>query len=521
MATDVMKVLNDLKYKAVGVDPDTKQMPQGYFVSFRDIGLPIPKDDFHNPWTPTGSNMKEILESKPKKESQNSAEGKDPATVESPSVSSQLEDIEFKTANIGASMQAYLQTFMLTDNKLVMEDTYRVAPGTSKLSDTWYAIINGANGIAPDLELNDDMKAAIKRAESVLMDEEGNSTRKYEKYMERREEYKEAVMTRDRMYASALTDPMRLQMWPIQGKLYQDEVEFKWNNWQGLGFKQEIEEALAVLSSQGIDPAILLISRSKNKFENSLINIPNVGNIPYTFITPSKWYSDTMPSGWNTYSKTDFHTESHVDTRSSSTSAAASFSLGFFSIGGSGSASEKKTDINIQTEGLTISFEYAIADIQRPWLDTTLLNLNNWFLVGDYPKGCISNGSFSQQFQQNDPKEMLFMPSVVKSLILARNVKISWRRTESDLNTLQTAVSGGGAVGFGPFFAAGRHSESHGKRDYSFDRNTEGIEIRGTQLIGYVSEIMPSSPRKNGADFMQKKKADQPVDSDSPSQPTS
>ncbi|MFT4024353.1 MAG: hypothetical protein QM664_11275 [Flavihumibacter sp.] len=66
---DVLKMLSDLKYKAVGVDPNTKKMPEGYFVSFRPIGLPIPEEDFKNPWTPTGSNLKQILDSKPKNDS--------------------------------------------------------------------------------------------------------------------------------------------------------------------------------------------------------------------------------------------------------------------------------------------------------------------------------------------------------------------------------------------------------------------------------------------------------------------
>ncbi|MFT4024352.1 MAG: hypothetical protein QM664_11270 [Flavihumibacter sp.] len=206
------------------------------------------------------------------------------------------------SANIGASMQAFLQTFMLTDSKLVLGDTYRVAPGTSKLNDTWYAIINGANGIAPDLELNDDIKKAIQKATAVIMDSEGNATPHYEKYLQYRDEYQEAVRTRDKQYANALSDPAKLQMWPIQGKGYQDDVDFARDKWQPFGFKQEIEEAFAVLASQGVDPAILLIARSKHKYENSLVNIPSIGNIPYTFMTPSKWYSPSSADGWNNYS---------------------------------------------------------------------------------------------------------------------------------------------------------------------------------------------------------------------------
>lgn len=43
---DVYKVLDDLKKRAAGVDPSTNKMPEGYFVSFRPIGLPIAPEDF-------------------------------------------------------------------------------------------------------------------------------------------------------------------------------------------------------------------------------------------------------------------------------------------------------------------------------------------------------------------------------------------------------------------------------------------------------------------------------------------
>ncbi|PZP43673.1 MAG: hypothetical protein DI598_15530 [Pseudopedobacter saltans] len=502
---DVMKILKDLEYKAIGVDPKTKKMPDGYFASFRPIGLPIPESDFKNPWTPTGSNLKAILDSKPKSNTDTIPPGTDPATIDAISASKQLDDMAFMSAGIGASMQAYLQTFMLTDNKLVMSSDYLVAPGTSKVNDTWYAIINGANGIAPDLELNASMKAAVAKANAVMVDSEGNSTVKFEKYLQSRDEYQEAVRTRDKQYANALSDPMKLQMWPIQGKGYQDDVDFAWDKWQSFGFKQEIESAIAVLSSQGIDPAILLIARAKHKYENSLINIPNVGNIPYTFMTPSKWYSASAGDGWNSYTQKDYRSQSSFDSKTSKTSAGGGFSLGFFSIGGGGSASSKKTSLSIKTESVTIEFEYATVDIQRPWLDTTLLNLSNWFLVGDYPASCISDGTFNQQFKVNNPTEMLFLPSVVTSLILARNIKIKWSLSTADIKTLNTAASGGGSIGYGPFFIGGSHSQSNSKRDTDFGANSQGFQVDGVQLIGYVSTIMPGSPKKNGKDYMQKK----------------
>jgi hypothetical protein len=509
---NVLKILDDLKYKSVGVDPETKKMPEGFFVSFRPIGLAIPESDFRNPWTPTGGNLKEILSSTPKPGAPPiRIPGTNPAAATPPSASAMVDKItkdQYITAGVGESMQAYLNTFMLTDDKLEMNSEYRTMPKSGKINDAWFAIINGANGIPSNMELDDEMKKALEDAKAVMMDKDFVPTPKYEAYERYSEEYRDAVKSRDRQYANSLSDPMMMQMWPIQGKTYQDDIDEAWDKWQSFGFKAEIDKAIATLSSQGIDPAILLISRSKRKYENSLINIPNVGNIPYTFMLPRKWYS-ASEGGWNKYSETAFHSETHTNYSSSNSNGYGGISLGFVSIGGYGTASEQHTNLDIETTNLSITFEYTVVDIKRPWLDTTLLNLSNWFLVGDYPASCISDGTYGQELKTH-LSDMLFMPSIITSLILVRNVNIQFDESIIHRDTFAQATSGGGALSLGPLFLGGTHSGKNGNTNYSIDQNSRGICIDGVQLIGYVSTIMPASPKKASKEFMQEKEEPQP-----------
>ncbi len=513
MNNDVFKIMEDLKWKAVGVDPSTGQTPNNQFVSFLPIGLPIPEEDFRNPWTPTQSNLAEAMKFARENKS-GTTDATDPANSEATSVSATLEDIMLKDAAIGQSMNAYLQTFSLTDTKISIDDTYRAWPNAAKVNDTWYAIINGANGVESGLEANENIKAALQRAEEIMVDEEGNDSPKYAKYNQYRDEYYDAVRERDRQYANALTDPMKFNLWPMQGKVYQDDIDYAWDKWQARGAKQEIEEAMALLSAQGIDPAILMIRRAKVKYENSLINAPGVGNLPYTFITPSKWYSKNGP-GWNTYSQTDYHSEKSFDTLSTKTEASAKISSGFRlfgSLGGSVNHSKQHSEKHISSsfEGLTINFSYCIANINRPWMDTTLMNIGNWFLMGDYPEGCISTGKVNQEFKPDDPKQFVLLPSVVTSMILIKDVVISWNSASFDSNEIANTISTGGAVSFGNIFVSGKGSASYRKDDYhwdqTIDQNTRQLRVDGVQLIGYVSSIMPLSPKLNGANFTQKKK---------------
>src|SRR5262249_36663269 len=149
---DVFKMLKDLELKAVGLDEKTKKMQEGYFVAFRSIGLPVHKEDYENPWDPFGGNLaqnlaKAVAEVPPK-------DPKDAPTTGSGSIDT---NTAF-AANIGASQRTYFSTYALVNDKLQMNNDYSVMPGSSHLDDSWYAIITGANGIPPTMELSDEMK---------------------------------------------------------------------------------------------------------------------------------------------------------------------------------------------------------------------------------------------------------------------------------------------------------------------------------------------------------------------------
>src|SRR6266700_3630885 len=102
MAQDVFKILKDLELKSVGLDPQTNKMQEGYFVSFRTVGLPIHKEDFANPFAPTGANLEKDI---PK------ADPSDPKDAPKTG-SGQMDENKIFAANIAKSQQAYLNTFL-------------------------------------------------------------------------------------------------------------------------------------------------------------------------------------------------------------------------------------------------------------------------------------------------------------------------------------------------------------------------------------------------------------------------
>jgi hypothetical protein len=494
MAQDVFKILKDLELKAVGLDPNTNKMQEGYFTAFRSIGLPIHKDDYSNPYSPLGGNLQKDL---PK------TDPVDPKDTAPKTASGTLDPNKAFVANIGKSQENFLNTFMLVDDKLRMNNLYQVMPSAGKLSDSWFAIINGANGIPPSMELNDAMKQAYADATSKLQDKDGNVTPHYQAYMNFEDEYKSKVKARNKAYADAFTDPMKLQAWPINGVVYQDDVEEAWNRWTGLGFKQEIEKALAALAAQGIDPAILLIDRAKKKYNNALLEFMGIGEIPYTLFSPHSWYDRDNDDGWTEYGSHDFHSESHYQSSSTSYGGGGGINAGLWSASASFDHSEQQVNSNAQMSNVNIRFNYCAVDIHRPWLDTSLLNLNNWFLVGDYKKNCISDGTMGQELPKGTTS-MTFLPSIVTSLILVKDVFISWDDWKSQWAAHMESTSGSASAGVLCFTANAHYSHTGQKRDFNYDDDGEELHIPGIQLIGYVSAINPASPQVNSSDYMKK-----------------
>jgi len=153
---------------------------------------------------------------------------------------------------------------------------------------------------------------------------------------------------------------------------------------------------------------------------------------------------------------------------------------------------------------LRIKFNYCIVDIKRPWLDTSLLNLKNWFLVGDYKKNCISTGLIGQEKPAEN--EHSFLPSVVTSLILVKDVSIYWDDWKTHWQEHTSKTSGSASVGVFCFTAKANYSHKSVQRDFECDDTGEELQIPGIQLIGYVSAITPSCPQVDSAAYMQQTK---------------
>ena len=207
--------------------------------------------------------------------------------------------------------------------------------------------------------------------------------------------------------------------------------------------------------------------------------------------------------------------------------------VGFAAFGGSGGSSS--TDAQAQgsshyqfnsafkntAKQLTISLEYGLMTIRRPWLVSDLFYMGNWYLVGNR-KNCVSDGTEKNQANLTDINKLPLLPMIPQQMLVIRNVVISAKEWGSDGEVLQNSFGGfqdsssssssseagtaGVCLGFISFGGSAGHEETHAKGQGSswsasgatghygatFDGST--LKIPGAQIIAFLSDIVPATP---------------------------
>ena len=167
---------------------------------------------------------------------------------------------------------------------------------------------------------------------------------------------------------------------------------------------------------------------------------------------------------------------------------------------------------------VSVEFEYGLCNIYRPWLLSELFVIDGWYLPGEKNK-VVSDGTVAGQTSETDSHLLSMIPT---QFLVVRNVKITadgWGDTgtqmsnycthaQSDDQSSSTKVSGG--VGFMCFGGTVSHQNADWSGDdaesssaagsWSFKGNAQhgALTINGCQIVGWVGEIIPASPKVDG-----------------------
>jgi len=258
-----------------------------------------------------------------------------------------------------------------------------------------------------------------------------------------------------------------------------------------------VEAALTFLRTNGKELSGQLLKSMKDQLDmgdqpqfDQALKMP----VMLSFPSHTAFARPGAGSGWMTVScNTDTLDLAQSQTAKRTGGGAGGFwSLFFFRAGAS--HTESTEHIDVTSKSIQVSFELAVVNILRPWMDATLFSENVvWNAGRDQKAGSVSSGRFDTQTDSH------LLPLVPMQMLVARNVTIKGAFDDTHQQFVKTHTDAGGSFGWGPFsFGAGHQQDSA-----AFSKREDGsgltLRLEGIQCIGFVSWIPPKSAPLDGA----------------------
>ena len=454
-------------------------------------------------------------------------------------------------AQLAESQQAAFNTATLVDQMLeVTQNGVMVAWPARNVSIEYFGIITAAQPM-PIPPPSPQIQAEVAGAQRFLFVEDANGnlinyTPIYQNYQNNQTAYATAVANNAAAYAQAMADPVAGQAWPVVGRKYATAVQQAWNNWVAMG-KQQVEAALAVISTEGQSPVAALFALAHQLYTTYQVQLSGglSSGTQWSYINPSSWWDATDDSigalqitGSSkaqdavTRAGTYSFANNWQAQQSNSTSGSGGFNVGIYSASSSGSHTGSSSGQSANaaqytwsshqdnSSDATVSLEYFIARIYRPWALMDIFNISDWYIPGQRAN-CISDGTIANQIGAatipgtNKPRLMPMMPM---AFLIIRNVAITcddWGDFANSFSAAAQASQGSAqatsnsvAVSGSYLFASGsaQHQDQQSSQQGSQHQMTNSItftssagrggtlKMLGSQVCGWIGQINPASP---------------------------
>jgi hypothetical protein len=185
---------------------------------------------------------------------------------------------------------------------------------------------------------------------------------------------------------------------------------------------------------------------------------------------------------------------------------------------GADASGSQSSSFSSSMSNVKIKVSFGLCNIYRPWLLRELFVIDGWYLPGQKDK-IVSDGTIAGQKGDDDSH---LLPMIPTQFLVLENVSIEadgWgsagdqmsnyvRHSDQESQSSSSSVSGG--VGFLCFggtashgnadWSGGQEATGSGAQSWNFSGNANHgtLTINGGQVVGYVGEILPASPKVDG-----------------------
>jgi hypothetical protein len=276
--------------------------------------------------------------------------------------------------------------------------------------------------------------------------------------------------------------------WANNADLYRLKVKAAMDAWVDEGYKNDVDEISAYINQT--------TQRSMLQWKQGLLEMFNDGTVNGVAPGQQFYYTTVIPgdfataSGWQTQTVTDQHVQTDASQQSSSFTGSAGVNFGLFSVGASASHSDSDTSGETQIRSFTMKFSMAQVVISRPWFYPEWFMNRGWTLR----KG---EGWMYDQFPSDGAELPATKGNFIAyptTMLFIKDLTIDSEDFASAYSTHASTTSGGGSVGWGPFFVGGSYSHASGDQHYKSDLSGSTLTVPGMQLIGMVNHRIGKAP---------------------------
>lgn len=504
------------------------------------LGLSIDPRDFSFPWDPAGGDSSSDVQD----------DGKLGAAAVQAASAPQPAGAPVPDKKLQHATQSARNTAVLFDTMMRVTDdgSYRPFTSAGTISSSYEAIITKAQGI-PAPPLDPAIQKQIDDAMHVLFvyDDAGKQkgrTKAYKNYQDLKQAYADAETAYANANAAAMSNPALGQVWPVASKSYKSAVDNAYDDWRSAD-AATIENALETVKSIGGSIGAHFVAQARALYDAWSLGLSGsvaVGT-PYTQVLPSSWYDpNDTENGFTTIKASNSNYQSYSATKSaqaasswyqghsSSTSGGGGGMICGVVFGASGGTTStdghsgstasggQASSFGASMSNVSIKVEFGLCNIYRPWLLRELFVIDGWYLPGE-KANVVSDGTIGGQKGDDDTHLLAMIPT---QFLVVRNVVITadgWgevgnqmsqycKNASSDSQSSSSHISGsvgflclGGTVSHDNADWSGSDAQSESAAGSSFFQGNAShgvLTINGCQIVGYIGEIVPASPKVDG-----------------------
>ncbi|MFJ9692176.1 hypothetical protein [Kitasatospora sp. NPDC101183] len=504
-------------------------------------GIPIDPKEYENPWTVEGGDVYALLAS--------GGDVKIPQVQQPPAPATPASGTTTTTKkpppppppdpNAEVGINSAVATSHFANLNLQLGTSIAVyGPGT--VSDAW-GLVAGAVFADKPPDKPQAQEDAIKQALAVLYVRPGAPTPGYQTFRKDRTTVTGLIGKKAAAFVAAMGDPAKAAAFPLgDGKVFDQQIqdaETDLNAADLAAGPMSYSQAEAFINAQGVDIVVGAVDAVKQRWLLFGQTSAAVGQFAYTTIDPPSWcqstddsfgpmqidvsdstYDSASANTFNAFSSSYYNASSQSDTGGVGIvygPFSATADVGFSSAkaaGGFASGSSAGAVGWDKSSSASISGEFFLATIDRPWLFDEIFRVGSGWHITDKGANYLSDGTNTAANNAN------FFPAVPVQILVARNVAIScddWgdfqtfatsfaQSAASQQSSSGTTYGGSvGAFGLGVTYNhqdastdGSQFGQDDGSSSWSYQTTDSGgtLSIHGTQVLGWALHVTPPSP---------------------------